>query len=42
MLQSEREFLEECAELVGKTLEELTADDNKFWGLDDGTVKQGG
>ena len=42
MLKSEIEFIEECASMLGKTVEELTADDNKFWGLDDGTVKQGG
>lgn len=35
MLDSELEFLEECAYLYGKTLEELTKADREFWGMDD-------
>ena len=31
MTDSEKEFLEECAERQGKTLKELTEDDRRFW-----------
>ena len=30
-MTSEDEFIQECAELLGKTVEELDADDEKFW-----------
>jgi len=31
-------FYRECAEREGKTLEQLTEDDKKFWSGDDGNV----
>jgi hypothetical protein len=36
MSKSEQEFMEECAERVGVTLEQLTAADAKFWSGDNG------
>lgn len=36
MEDSELEFMEECAERVGMTLEELNESDRKFWSGEDG------
>ena len=35
MTDSEREFLEECAERQGKTLKQMEEDDLKFWSGED-------
>ena len=34
-MSSEKEFLDECAERAGMTLDELTEADLKFWSNDD-------
>ena len=34
-MDSETEFMIECAERQGLTLDELTEQSNEFWGIDD-------
>jgi len=37
-MNSEQEFLEETAARLGLTLDELTKQDNEFWGINDAYV----